>query len=1173
MVLARPTTVSSREARRRAIQSSIITKALQAQRGWIRALVALSATSLAITGLTIATIKSVFDDAIVARTAKLGDLVAFLVLLAIVGFGISLGVRLVGARVVYQLELDMRCWLYDKLQAVDPRSLDKLAAGQLVTRSLTDLNFLEQLTAVLPVVLVGGVVLVAVAIVMIAINPVMGLIMLVAFPANALIVGRMAKRLRAMSWLSLHRRAVVTTAIDEPVRGIRVVKAFAVETTQRRRVAEAAQGAYAVAMARIRLLARFGIPVKIIPLLLDAILIVIGAHLGVDGTFTIGALVVYLGFAIFLTAFAGQLDEVVSAFQFARTGSGRIFELMAEPDAAPAPTATLPPEASGLVLDAAASDHGPRAGLMVTPGGWVGLTGPPGAGSSAVGRMAVGAQPVVHGTVTLDGVALGEISRDELRRSARLVESEPFLFGRTVRENLLVGALGEPVADPALDAALAAAAADGFVAELGGLDAAVGDRGLTLSGGQRQRLALARAIVVPPRLLVLDDALSAVNAELEVTILAAVRRHAPATAVLLVTRRPGPLSVCDSVVELPDPIVVEDDAADEDDADETTFERPRDPDLAAAVDALRFPETGPNVPEAAAVDDSRPPTVPNVLRPARWWLAAAVGLLALTSVVALAPSAMFQIAVNGIHEHDVGPAVRVGLLLVPLALVLGLLTYPLRVVITRVSESVLYILRRRAFQRLSRLGVDYYDRELPGRVASRIVYDLDRITEFVSGGVFLLAQSVFLFLIAGAVLAIVSPEAFVAVAPFFPLMIVGTLIELPLAERAYRRARTRLGLVVERFHEDFSGRHVIAAYGGQDQARAEFRSLSWDLRIARRRSATVANIYLAAMEALAALATAVLIAKAGGLAIEQQASIGSVVFLQLLLTQALAPIPALSGVLQSYLNARASFRELGQPFTEPVLPVERADAGPCPPLAGALALDGVTFTYPGTERQVLGDVTLHIEPGEIIALVGPTGAGKSSIAKLLARVYDPDVGAVRVDGTDVRDLDLGSYRRRLGVVPQDAFCFRGTVASNIAFGRPEAERAELTGALTACGGLDLLDALPAGLDTEVQEEGRNLSPVSRQWVALARAWLVAPDVLVLDEATSSLTTAAEERVLDALRALGRTAVVVTHRIEVAARADRVVVVEGGAIAEQGPHAEVLVRSERYRQLWAHGITV
>lgn len=469
--------------------------------------------------------------------------------------------------------------------------------------------------------------------------------------------------------------------------------------------------------------------------------------------------------------------------------------------------------------------------------------------------------------------------------------------------------------------------------------------------------------------------------------------------------------------------------------------------------------------------------------------------------------------------------------------------------------------------------MDYYDRELPGRVASRIVYDLDRITELVNGGVFLLAQSVFLFVVSGTVLAIVSPEAFAAVAPFFPLMIGATLVELPLAERAFRAARTRLGRVVERFHEDFSGRHVIAAYGGGAQARAGFRELSAQLRRARRRSATIANVYLATMEALAALATAVLIARAGAMAIEEQATIGFVVFLQLLLTQALAPIPALSGVLQSYLNARASFRELGQPFTEPVLPVEAPDAEPCPPLTGALALENVSFSYPGTDRQVLDGVTLHIEPGEVIALVGPTGAGKSSIAKLLARVYDPDEGTVTVDGTDVRRFDLHSYRARLGVVPQDAFCFRGTVGSNIAFGRPEATEAEIVAALADCGGRNVLDTLPAGLATEVQEEGRNLSPVSRQWIALARAWLVSPDVLVLDEATSALSSEAEQRVLDALRQLGRTAVVVTHRIEVAARADRVVVVEGGAITDAGPHTDLLAASERYQRLWAHGVTV
>ena len=305
-------------------------------------------------------------------------------------------------------------------------------------------------------------------------------------------------------------------------------------------------------------------------------------------------------------------------------------------------------------------------------------------------------------------------------------------------------------------------------------------------------------------------------------------------------------------------------------------------------------------------------------------------------------------------------------------------------------------------------------------------------------------------------------------------------------------------------------------------------------------------------------------------AINDAATIGSVVFLQLLLTQALAPVPALSGILQTYLNARASLGELGQPFAAPINPVERPDARPCPELRGELELRGVNFCYPGTDKSVLRDVDLHIAVGEVVALVGPTGAGKSTLAKVIARLYDPDTGTASVDGIDLREIDLRSYRARLGVVPQDAFCFSGTVAGNITYGRPDASPDAVAKAIEDCGGAALLTMIPDGLETEVTEEGANLPPLARQWIALARMWLVEPDVLVLDEATSGLPADDEQRVMDALRQTGRTSVVVTHRLEVARRADRIAVVNNGVISEHGTHAELLAAGGLYTAMCAHG---
>jgi ATP-binding cassette subfamily B protein len=270
------------------------------------------------------------------------------------------------------------------------------------------------------------------------------------------------------------------------------------------------------------------------------------------------------------------------------------------------------------------------------------------------------------------------------------------------------------------------------------------------------------------------------------------------------------------------------------------------------------------------------------------------------------------------------------------------------------------------------------------------------------------------------------------------------------------------------------------------------------------------------------------------------------------------------------MAARASFRTLSSPFHEPVLPVEREGVPACPPLRGDVVLAHVDFTYPGTHRPVLTDVSVSIPAGTSLAIVGPTGAGKSSIAKLVSRTYDPDRGSVHAGGVDIRDVELVSYRRHLGIVPQDAFCFRGTVADNIRYGRPEATSDELKSAVTAVGGDDVLSSLSAGLATAVEEEGRNLTAAQRQVIALARAVVTDPDIVILDEATSSLDTEHEEAVLDAVRRLARTAIFITHRLQVARRADSVIVVDGGRIVEQGSHDELMDRGGAYAALWAVG---
>ena len=412
----------------------------------------------------------------------------------------------------------------------------------------------------------------------------------------------------------------------------------------------------------------------------------------------------------------------------------------------------------------------------------------------------------------------------------------------------------------------------------------------------------------------------------------------------------------------------------------------------------------------------------------------------------------------------------------------------------------------------------------------------------------------------------------VVVTGFVAVAVALTLLQVPLAAWAYLRQRVALGTVVTRFQEDLAGRHVIHGFGAEETARDAFAETSWGLRTARRTATTIANVYIESITLVLNLATMALLATAGRLALDETLTLGAVVALQLYLLKALEPIPLLSGVLQKYLAARTSLRTLSVPFRQPVRPVEAEHARPVDRLHGALELDGVRFRYPGTDRLVLDGVSLRIDPGSLVAVVGPTGAGKSTIAKLVARIYEPDDGHVTADGVDVTGLDLDGYRSRLGIVPQDAFCFRGTVADNVAYGRPGASPDELTDAASAVGALGEIERL-GGWDAEVTEEGRNLTAGQRQLVALARAMLRRPDVLVLDEATSSLDADAESALIDAVRAMGVTAILVTHRLAVAERADMVVVVDGGAIVQHGAPADLLAEGGAYAALWSHGADV
>ena len=750
--------------------------------------------------LTASTFRALVDEGVIARSKPIGDYVATLVWLALWALIGGFAFRQVLSRIGYHLEFELRVWLHERLQSTDPQRLDALATGQMVTRAMTDLLLLELLIVILPGVIAVVLILLGLAVIMVSISPLLSLFAFALLPANMYIASRIRRKLWGMSWVTLDRRAKVTTAIDEAVRGARVVKAFGREPHELGRLADAALRAYSAAMTRVRLVARYDLLLNALPGVVTALLVYLGARAGIAGDVTVGDLLLFFIFALVFANLARAFGGIQSAWQFAKTGAGRIFELIAYAKPAVLASGTpLPGRGKGVVLDKVEvriSGHPvlKALSLRAAPGELVVVAGPPRSGKTTLARVLAGGRDADAGKASIDGVPIAEADPIDLRRSVRVVAEDPFLFGRSVRANLLLGAPPDTT-DATLWAALDASGARQVVEELpDGLDTLLGDRGLTVSGGQRQRLALACALVSAPRVLVLDDALSAVDPALEMAVLRRIREHAPNTAVIAITRRTSAASVADRVITLPEP-------------DAGAPKRPRatgslavdgpyDLLLAGVVAQLPDEHDTPVVTEAdAALDEV--PTVRSVLRPHKRFVWIAGALLVVFTFASLVPTWMTQIALDAVDRKQQGSATVAALGTLAAAALIAVASYFFRIEAKKVEEGVGYLLRRRAFGRLMRLGVDFYDRELPGRVAARVVYDLDQIATFLESGVYDLVTAVTLLLVSFTVIGIWQPTVALAVAGAIPILAVLTALQMRPADRAYQRAREALGDVVD----------------------------------------------------------------------------------------------------------------------------------------------------------------------------------------------------------------------------------------------------------------------------------------------------------------------------------------------------------------------------------------
>ncbi|WP_399090763.1 ABC transporter ATP-binding protein [Streptomyces sp. BBFR2] len=1248
--------------------------------------------------------KLIIDDVIVHHDRSLAPWATLMIVAAVVVYALTYIRRYYGGRLALDVQHNLRTRMYGSIARLDGRRQDELSTGQVVGRATSDLQLIQSLLFMTPM-MIGNVLLFLVSlVVMLVLSPLLTVIALAVAPALWFVAKRSRARLYPATWYAQSQAAAVAGVVDGAVSGVRVVKGFGQERQETGKLREAGRKLFAGRLRTVRLNAVYNPALQAVPALGQVAMLALGGWMATRGEVTLGTFVAFSTYLAQLVGPVRMLAMVLTVGQQARAGVERVYELIdTDPVVEERPDAhVLPADAPATVeFDAVTFGYGGTTGperdaaapvtigapgepapggaasrpvldgfsLSIAPGETVAVVGRSGSGKSTVSLLLPRFYDVSAGRVLIGGHDVRDLTLESLRSAIGLVPESSFLFSDSVRDNI---AYGHPEAtDEQIRTAARAAQADGFISELSeGYDTKVGEQGLTLSGGQRQRIALARAILTDPRLLVLDDATSAVDARVEHEIHEALRGVMAGRTTLLIAHRASTLALADRIAVLDGGRLVDVGTQDEltarcplyrsllTDPDELGGV-PHDPagevagafgGEAAATGLLDpFPtdlgearpdgvHPGGARPDGAHSDGARPATPggapgPDGITPELWVRRDSDGAPEGMTGPAATPELLEQVAAlppatdtPDIDEERAAAAedsyglrrllrgfggpllIALGLvavdalggLLVPVLIrqgidegvrrgvLAGVWTAALLALVTvvvqwaaqiggnrmtgRTGERVLYSLRVKIFAQLQRLGLDYYERELTGKIMTRMTTDIDALSTFLQTGLVTAVVSVLTF--GGILVALLVIDVQLALVVFatLPPLILGTYVFRKQSVKAYELARERISVVNGDLQESVAGLRIVQAFRREGMGAARFADRSHAYRQARVRGQFLISVYFPFVQLLSSVAAALVLIVGAGRVGAGTLTAGALVAYLLYIDLFFAPVQQLSQVFDGYQQASVSLGRIQELLREPSTTPAAADPRPVPELRGEVTFDHVDFHYgtdPDGAEQALSGIDLTIPAGQTVAFVGETGAGKSTLVKLVARFHDPTGGAVRVDGTDLRELDLTGYRHRLGVVPQESYLFAGTVRDTIAYGRPDATDAEVEAAARAVGAHPMIAALDGGYLHEVAERGRNLSAGQRQLLALARAELVDPDILLLDEATAALDLASEAVVNQATDRLAgrRTTLVVAHRLTTAARADRVVVMAHGRVAEDGTHAELLARDGRYAALW------
>jgi ATP-binding cassette, subfamily B, bacterial len=1176
--------------------------------------------------------RDIVNDAILTGRQPSWIGVTALVLAAALSFAGGYARRYYGGGLSLEVQHEMRTQIFASLSGLDGMSQDRLRTGQIVSRSSSDLDMVQGLLSVTPLLLAAILLLLGSVTAMAILSPRLTLVVLAVSPVLAGISVVSRDQLFAAGLEVQQAAAGVAGVVDGAVTGVRVVKGFGQEDQEVERLADASRLLYASRVRVVKLMARYAPALRAVPALGQVGVLAYGGYLAVHGEISLGT---FLAFSAYLTQLAGPVTDatgLIPLAQEARASVIRVFEVIDScPVVTEKPDAISPPAgAHDVELDDVTFGYLPSEPVLrgltlrVDQGETVAVVGASGSGKSTISQLLPRFYDVTGGAVRIGGHDVRDLTLGSLRACVGLVMEDSFLFSDTIRANICYGR--PDATDEQVVAAAKVAEADKFITGLpDGYRTVIGERGLTLSGGQRQRLALARALITDPAILVLDDATSAVDARTEIEIHETLRRAMTGRTTILIAHRRSTLRLADKIAVLEDGRLAELGTHDEltercplyrsllagpaENAEGVDGGEPvcyrNNHQAAVAAQATRTADqddlgltpglwpassdgrTGQRVrqgTQAGAATNrtpdvrgatSPPPggrfTLGRLLRPFAIALLAGLILDGLDAIAAIAMPWLTRTGVDrGITAKDLHAIMLVSMVALAIVLADWLVNVIQTVVVGRSSERLLHTLRVTVFTHLQRLGLDFYEQEMAGRIMTRMTTDIDAMSTFLQVGLITMVNSGLTVIGIMIALLLINVSLGLILLSVLPVLIVATLIYRVKTPRAYAEARERVSAVNASLQENLTGLRATQAYRRERDSNETFAGLSRAYLASRLRAQRYIGLYFPLAHALAILASAILVLAAAGDVRHGLLTAGSLIAYLLYIDMLFSPVRQLSQVFDGYQQASVGAKRTSGLLRTPASPPQSARPVQATHLRGEVELAGVRFSYRYAAEDAIAGVSLHIAAGERVAFVGRTGAGKSTLVKLVARFYDVTQGKIVVDGVDVRDYDLGSYRRQLGIVPQEPYLSAGTLRDAIAYGRPDATDAEVEAAARWAGAIEMISRLPGGFSYQVAERGRNLSAGQRQLVALARAYLVSPAVLLLDEATAALDQATETAVIRASEQLmaGRTTLLVTHRLSVAAQADRIIVLDAGRIAETGTHDQLIAAGGLYSQLWA-----